>query len=190
MTSLPAPTAERPQLTVAEIISTAMLLLEHSDVDRLTIRALAKQLGVAPGAVYYYVESKEDLLHQIGQAIIEAAPIPPPGPWRQRLRSRIKGTVATFARFPGSDALAGSAEPWRRPEGQQTPMAEILGEAGVAPSDIEQAEFVVTLFTAGALRLAEIQRREGVDPPFAQSADLDAAIDTLIAGLVAQHKLA
>ena len=190
MSSLPVPSADRPQLTVAEIIRTAMLLLEHGDVDRLTIRALARQLGVAPGAVYYYVESKEDLLHQIGQAIIAAAPVPPPGPWRERLRSRIKGTVATFARFPGSDALAGSAEPWRRPAGEHTPMAEILGEAGVPAAEIEQAEFVVTLFTAGALRLAEIQRREGANPPFAESADLDTAISTLIAGLEARHKLA
>jgi TetR/AcrR family tetracycline transcriptional repressor len=190
MTLIPAPLpAERTQLTVDQIIGAAMELLEHGGLDRLTIRALAKQLGVAPGAVYYYVASKEDLLHRIAQEIVAAAPAPTGGTWRELLRFRIKSMVETFARFPGSDALAGSAQPWRRAAGGHSPLTDILKIAEVPTERLAQAEFDVTLFMAGALRLAGVWRREGVKAPFAESAELDAAIDTLLIALAARNDL-
>jgi AcrR family transcriptional regulator len=188
--SLPAQSIDRVQLTVEEIIHEAMELVKRDGIDRLTIRALAARLGVAPGAVYYYVESKEDLLQRIGEAIADAVPTAPPGPWPQRLRVRIKATVATFGRFPGSDALAGSAEPWRRTAVEPRPAAELLAEAGLPPEETAQAGCTLTLFIAGALRLAEISRRSGETEPFAESRELDGAVDTLIAGLRAQYGLA
>jgi TetR/AcrR family tetracycline transcriptional repressor len=185
--SLPVQTAERTQLTVEQIIRAAMEVLERDGVDRLTIRALAKELGVAPGAVYYYVDSKEELLHRIGGAIAEAVPVAPPGLWPDRLRHHVKATVATFGRFPGSDALAGSAEPWRHAASERRVLVQILTSAGVSPEQFPHAVFTVTIFLAGALRIAEILRRAGETRPFSESAELDAAVDTLIAGLRAQY---
>jgi len=193
--SLPAPTpdapgAERTQLTVEQITHEAMELVRRDGIDRLTIRALAARLGVAPAAVYYYVEGKEDLLQRIGGAIAQAVPNPPPGPWPERLRAHVKATVATFSRFPGADALAGSAEPWRRAAEERRPGAELMAEAGVQASQAAQVAFTVTLFLAGALRLAEVRRRAGETEPFADTPEMDLAVDTLIAGLRAQHGLA
>ncbi len=181
MTRAARPT-ERSQLTVEEIVQAAMDLLERDGIDRLTIRALASRLGVAPGALYYYFEGKEALLQRLGQTIFNAVPPPPRGTWQKQLRAHIKDIVATFSRFPGSDALARSAEPWRWAEGKTTPTLAMLAQAGFAGEALRMAEKTVTIFMSGALRIADIERRRGA-PPFAKSTDLDAAIDTLIAGL-------
>ncbi|MGO9059096.1 MAG: TetR/AcrR family transcriptional regulator [Candidatus Binataceae bacterium] len=184
-----APPTERSQLTVEEIVQAAMDLLERDGIDRLTIRALASRLGVAPGALYYYFKDKEELLQRLGETIFNAVPAPPRGTWQKQLRAHIKDIVATFSRFPGSDALARSADPWRWAQGKATPTHVMLAQAGFAGEALRLAEKTVTIFMSGALRIADIEQRRGA-PRFAKSADLDAAIDTLIAGLTTRVRAA
>jgi len=153
------------------------------------MRSLAKHLGVAPGAAYYYVANKEELLQLVGQVIVDATPLPKQGSWQEQLRSLIKGTVATFSAFPGSDVLAGSPGPWRRAYGRPHQyLHDLLVRAGFGDDEAEQAVFTVRVFISGALRTAELCRRAGGTEPLAESPELDGAIDTLVAGLTAALK--
>jgi AcrR family transcriptional regulator len=173
---------ERPQLARDEIIRTAMDLLGDGGIDRLTIRALGARLGVAPGAIYYYIAGKEELLEEIGAMIASSIPAPPPGPWQDQMRIHVRDALATFGRYPGADALANAAEPWRRTEGQPSHLHRILGRAGFEDRALENAVGTATIFLSGALRVADIRRRTGLNP-LLESCELDMAIETLIAGL-------
>jgi AcrR family transcriptional regulator len=179
---------ERSQLTIEEIVQAAMELLAKNGIDRLTIRALAKRLGVVPGAIYYYVEGKEELLERIAQTIFNAVPLSPPGTWQEQLSDHVKATVRTFSKFPGANALAGSAEPWRWSEGKVTPIQIMLTKAGFAGEELQKALMTATIFMSGAIRLTDVLRDRD-EPSFAASPDFDAAVDTLIAGLAARVRI-
>ncbi len=62
------PRADRKR---AEILRRAAEVFRRKGFHRAGMREIAKGLGVAPGAVYYYFESKEDLLHACQRLSLE-----------------------------------------------------------------------------------------------------------------------
>lgn len=54
-----------PRIEPAQIATTALRLLERDGADGLTMRALARELGVSAPSLYFHVESREDLLRQL-----------------------------------------------------------------------------------------------------------------------------
>lgn len=55
--------AERRDTTEAAILAAGLGLLAEGGSDALTVRGLARELGLAPSALYRYVRSRDDLLH-------------------------------------------------------------------------------------------------------------------------------
>ena len=58
-----------------EIVEAARGLLAERGLAGLTMRRLAERLGVQPGALYYHVASKQDLLAAVAAEILERAQI-------------------------------------------------------------------------------------------------------------------
>lgn len=56
-----------------DVIRTAVELLDEVGLDRLTTRALTTRLGVRPGALYWHVHSKQELLTAIADKIMSEA---------------------------------------------------------------------------------------------------------------------
>lgn len=54
-------TANRPSITLEQIVASALKLIDESGLARLSMRALAKDLGVDVSTIYYYVPSKSKL---------------------------------------------------------------------------------------------------------------------------------
>ncbi|MFJ4190988.1 TetR/AcrR family transcriptional regulator C-terminal domain-containing protein [Kitasatospora sp. NPDC089509] len=63
-----------------DVVAAALDLLDEVGLDRLTTRALTERLGVAPGALYWHVRSKRELLGAMADAVVApafaAAPVP------------------------------------------------------------------------------------------------------------------
>jgi TetR/AcrR family transcriptional regulator, tetracycline repressor protein len=57
-------------LSRSEIVDAAEQILTHQGLAGLTMRQLAKHLGVQPGALYYHVASKQDLLVAVAERIL------------------------------------------------------------------------------------------------------------------------
>lgn len=58
-----------PRLTRAVIIEAAFEVLDRVGIDGLTVRALAAQLGVKAPALYWHLDSKQDLLDEMGTEV-------------------------------------------------------------------------------------------------------------------------
>lgn len=58
------------QLSQKVILDAAILLLDEFGLGDITMRRLAKQLGVQPGAMYWHFPSKQALLAALGERII------------------------------------------------------------------------------------------------------------------------
>jgi TetR/AcrR family tetracycline transcriptional repressor len=101
-------TGRTHSLTREEIIEAALRILRRDGLAKLTMRAVAKEMGVTPMAVYHYVDSKDDLL-RLAYAEISA----PWGSlrlgdgkedWEDALRDHLMSIWEGLAQYPGLGA--------------------------------------------------------------------------------------
>ena len=67
------PDRREEPLTRERIVSAAVELLDQAGEGGLTFRALAERLATGPGAIYWHVSGKGDLLGAAAQAVIDDA---------------------------------------------------------------------------------------------------------------------
>jgi AcrR family transcriptional regulator len=58
-------TAERPRLRLDAIVERAVVMVDDGGADALSLRSLARDLGVSAPALYDHIDSKEDLLRRV-----------------------------------------------------------------------------------------------------------------------------
>lgn len=63
-------------LTRDLILDTAFTLLRQYGLADLSMRRLATELGVAPGALYYYIKNKQELLASLASRMVQGVPFP------------------------------------------------------------------------------------------------------------------
>ena len=120
--------ARTARLSRPLIVSTALDLVDRRGVDALTMRALARDLGADPMAVYRHVRDKEALLGALCDAVLaDLDPFDLDRPWR-----------AQVERFAGQlrDALAA------RPS-----LAAVLASAPVTPAALALTQQAIVLMT-------------------------------------------
>src|SRR5436309_13810414 len=77
-----------PALDQKQIVQAALALLDEVGFDGLTMRNLAKKLGVQAASLYWHVRSKQDLLSLVAEEI--CAPMRESDrtlPWREQLEA-------------------------------------------------------------------------------------------------------
>jgi AcrR family transcriptional regulator len=103
-------------------------------LDNLSMRALARELGVPPMTIYHYAPSREYLHALVVDDILSEIRVPraDEGDWEQRLRKLHADARRVFAEHPGVSAHlgdGGSSEGARLADGVLT----ILAEGGFDP---------------------------------------------------------
>lgn len=61
-------------LSRAEVVHTATEILREYGLADLTMRRLARELGVQPGALYWHVADKQDLLVAVTEGLLSSVP--------------------------------------------------------------------------------------------------------------------
>lgn len=104
MTSVDQP--RRPGLTRAWITEVALALADVGGVERLSMRALAKELGVEAMSLYNHVRNKDDLLDALVDAVVARIDLPRiGGAWQDELRRRALSMRAVFLAHPWAPPL-------------------------------------------------------------------------------------
>nr|WP_255521055.1 TetR/AcrR family transcriptional regulator [Rothia sp. ZJ1223] len=67
-------------LTREKILDTAFTVLSQYGLADLSMRRLAAELGVAPGALYYHIKNKQDLLSHLASRLLVDVPVSSPTP--------------------------------------------------------------------------------------------------------------
>jgi AcrR family transcriptional regulator len=70
---------QRAGLSRDDVLSAARALLDEGGLDALSMRAVARRLGVAPNALYSHVAGKTELLDAVLDETLAAIDEPPPG---------------------------------------------------------------------------------------------------------------
>jgi AcrR family transcriptional regulator len=101
------PRSTRPRrkapLSVESIVEAGLRVARGRDVETLTMRAVAEQLGVSTMALYYHVPDKERLLDRMRERLLEAVPTPEPQArdWEAQMKTYALASIQQMAAYPG-----------------------------------------------------------------------------------------
>ena len=139
------------QLHKRDVVAAATTLLDSYGIADLTMRRLARELNVSPGALYWHFANKQELLGAVADRILESVD-DVPGDWRDRVAG-ICGRLrdALLSHTDGAELVSASFA-----AGQSDAMAHVLtrlidaaGDAGVAPAHAELAARTVVYYVLG-----------------------------------------
>lgn len=69
----PAAPSENREARRAEIVGAALRLLEEGGLDRLSLRGVARELGMHAPGLYWYIENRQELIDLLARAILDEA---------------------------------------------------------------------------------------------------------------------
>ncbi|MEZ5117757.1 MAG: TetR/AcrR family transcriptional regulator [Candidatus Nanopelagicales bacterium] len=96
----------RPALDADRICRAGVALADRDGIDALTMRALAKDLGVEAMSLYYHVPNKERLLDGMVDVVVAEIALPDVhGDWRAETRRRAVSAHEMLTRHPWAAAL-------------------------------------------------------------------------------------
>lgn len=92
---------DREPLTRVRVVAAAVELADVEGIDALSMRALARSLGVEAMSLYHHVANKNDLLDGMVDVVFGELARPEPGaPWRPAIHDRCTSLRAALLRHP------------------------------------------------------------------------------------------
>jgi len=175
-------TAAAGPLTRERVLAAAGHVAERDGLDRLSMRALARELGVSPMAMYRHVKNKDDLLDGLLDRLLAELPLPrESAPWQDRLRFMAAELRALARQHPrlfvlllqrpavGSDAVR-----------TRDAVELALRDAGIGPEEAARLQRLLSTVVIG-FALSEVSGRfAGTDT----DREFDAAVDLLLDAVV------
>lgn len=108
-----APRGGRATLTHEQIAKAAVDLADAEGLEAVSMRKLAERLGVATMALYRYVNSKDELVELMTDAVARSAPlVADPSDWREVFREvarRRRETALAHRWLPAAQAMVPTA---------------------------------------------------------------------------------
>jgi AcrR family transcriptional regulator len=140
-------------LSRQRVIATAADLLRRYGLGDLTMRRLGRELGVAPGAVYWHVASKQELLVEVADVLLAEVPEPagdrPPAEALAALALAIRDAIVAVPDGADVVGLAYAVEP-----GAARPLrdvARLVGALGVPLAEREAVGALVVHHVLGSV---------------------------------------
>jgi TetR/AcrR family transcriptional regulator, tetracycline repressor protein len=129
------------QLHKRDVVDAAAKILDDYGIADLTMRRLARELDVSPGALYWHFANKQQLLGAVADRVLQPAQAEPTQvSWRERVTRVCAGLRdALLSHTDGAELVSASLA-----AGQSEVMTQILARLAGAASDAgvnaEQAE--------------------------------------------------
>jgi AcrR family transcriptional regulator len=107
----PEPTGRGTRLGRHEIAAAAVAIADSEGFAAVSMRRLARELGVGTMSLYHYLRAKDDLLELMDDAVMGELLVPQeefPAGWREALTAIARRTRAAWSRHPWAiDSLRG-----------------------------------------------------------------------------------
>jgi AcrR family transcriptional regulator len=134
--------AGRRQLTPETVVGRALVLADSGGLERVTIRRLAKDLGVTPMALYWHFRNKDELLDAMMGRIF--AEVDPPAPvdsatWVEQFRALMQSLAGALRAHPGVAPLFATRTNSSESSLRFTEVAlDVLRRGGFSPTEATQ----------------------------------------------------
>ena len=135
----------RRPLSRNRVLDAAIALADDGGIDALSMRRLARELGVEAMSLYNHVANKDEILDGIVEVIAGETELPPDGTeWKAAIRQSAVSTRDMFVRHPWASGL------WMSRQGGGTArlqrsewLLRTLREAGLSPQLTYHAYHIV-----------------------------------------------
>lgn len=151
----------------------AIAMADAGGIDSLSMRKLARELGIEPMSLYYHVKGKEDLLDgMVGSVVSEILLPPEDAPWKTAMRERADSARTVLRQHPWAIALLDSRT--TTPTlAQHNAVAGCLRHAGFSVAMAAHAMSLLDSYVHGfALQEASL--------PFDASGDISEATESIM----------
>ena len=132
---------QRTTLTPRAVVEGALALAEAEGLGAVTIRRLAKELGVTPMALYWHFRSKDKLLDGMAARIFEEVDlsVDASARWQEQLRALLGSMVGVLRARPSTAILLSTRTASSEGSLRATEVAlDILGRGGFSPTEATQ----------------------------------------------------
>jgi AcrR family transcriptional regulator len=105
----PAEVASKAPVNQERTLRVALTVADNEGIEAVTMRRLARELGVEAASLYHHVNGKEEILDGLVEAV--SAEIEPPAPstdWREAITQRAYDTRAALRAHPWAVSLMAS----------------------------------------------------------------------------------
>lgn len=97
----PAARGRRPKVSVTQVVDAAIALADEEGFEALSMRSLARRLGVGAMSLYTYVPGRDELFElMIDRAYGERTSSDPAQPWRARYVHHARQALAMYRSHP------------------------------------------------------------------------------------------
>jgi AcrR family transcriptional regulator len=131
------PRQRRIPLTRDRVVSAAIALADDEGIEALSMRKLAKDLGVEAMSLYNHVSNKDDLVDAMVDFVVSQIELPADPDWEKAIRQCAISAYDTFLRHPWACSLVMAPRDLRLEENPRLRYMEwLLGrldEAGFSP---------------------------------------------------------
>jgi AcrR family transcriptional regulator len=151
--------ARQPRLSRDAILDRALAVADAEGIDAVSVRRLARDLGVTPMALYWHVDDKNALLHALGDRLLGGLDLTVDErmPWPEQLRAFVVSFTAVLRAHPSAAMLIGSLPTVASANalGATEVALDILRRAGFSP---EEAAHITTQIvrTTTSMVIAEL----------------------------------
>lgn len=120
------------QLHKRDLVDAATAILDNFGIADLTMRRLARELGVSPGALYWHFANKQQLLGAVADRILQPVlGADPTGPWRDQVSGEChRLRDALLSHTDGAELVSASFA-----AGQSAAMTQIVDRLSAAAAE-------------------------------------------------------
>jgi TetR/AcrR family transcriptional regulator, tetracycline repressor protein len=136
-----AANAERTALTPRAVVEGALSLADSEGLGAVTIRRLAKDLGVTPMALYWHFRNKDELLDGMVNGIYEEVDlsVDASATWQEQMRALLGSMVDVLRAHPSTALLLSTRSTASESSLRATEVAlDILRRGGFSPTEATQ----------------------------------------------------
>jgi TetR/AcrR family transcriptional regulator, tetracycline repressor protein len=131
----------RTTLTPRAVVEGALALADAEGLEAVTIRRLAKGLGVTPMALYWHFRSKDELLEGVAASIFEEVDlsVDASAGWQEQLRALLGSLLGVLRAHPSAAILLSTRTVSSEGSLRATEVAlDILRRGGFSPAEATQ----------------------------------------------------
>jgi TetR/AcrR family transcriptional regulator, tetracycline repressor protein len=142
---------KRSRLTRDDVIAAGIRLLDQEGVGGLSMRALARELDVGPGSVYWQVRDKAELLRLILDDTLRDVVVPSKGSWSERLASLLVSAREVLRPRPVLIPILWNAGWELGPDTLRVAeqLVGLVAESGIPEADVPDAYWTVLTYLLG-----------------------------------------
>jgi TetR/AcrR family transcriptional regulator, tetracycline repressor protein len=132
---------ERATLTPRAVVDGALSLADSRGLAAVTIRRLAKELGVTPMALYWHFRSKDELLEGVAARMFEEVDlsVDASATWQEQLKALLGSMLGVLRAHPSTAILLSTRTASSEGSLRATEVAlDILRRGGFSPAEATQ----------------------------------------------------